>query len=120
MEITKEKIIEELKEFDWEYVDDQLTKNGRFHFERYFEFNTEIGSLAELQYVLIYNYSLDDLHFQDCRKYGKKEEIEPQRHKTIYGIQETLDGVALTIEELELFLQFMYVLKGEYDEIMAL
>lgn len=113
----KEKIIEELKEYGWEYVIDNITPQGRYHFERYFEIDfKESGCLAEIDYILIFDYSLEQLHFQDCRKYGKKEIIEPQRHKTLYGVDNTLDGVALTIEELELFLQFMYILREEYKE----
>lgn len=118
--MTKELIIEELKKYDWEYVVDNITLQGRYHFERYWEIGTEESDtcLAQIEYVLIFNYSLDALHLQDCRKVGEKENIEPQRHKTIYGIDETLDGVALTIEELELFLQFMYILREEWNTIV--
>ena len=117
MNDKKEKIIEELKEYGWEYVIDYITPQGRYHFERYFEIDfEENGCLAEIDYVLIFDYSLEELHFQDCRKFGEKEIIEPQRHKTLYGADKTLDSVALTIEELELFLQFMYILREEYKQ----
>ena len=112
----KQKIIEELKEYGWNYVVDRFTEQGRHHFQKYniFEFEGTEQKLAELQYVLIFDYECDDeCHIQTCRKFGRFEEIEPFVGKVLWGCDKTLDGTALRVDELELFLEYMKILNDE-------
>lgn len=116
----KEQIIEQLKEYGWNYVVDRFTEQGRHHFQKYSEFEvqgTEDG-LAELEYVLIFDYSCDPApHLQTCRKFGRVSQIKPFVGKVLWGCDETLDGTSLWIEELELFTAYMKELRKEREGV---
>lgn len=108
----KEQIIEQLKEYGWNYVVDRFTEQGRHHFQKYSE--VVEAEIAELEYVLIFDYGYEfGPHLQTCRKCGRVSQIKPFVGKVLWGCDETIDGTALYIEELELFTAYMKELQKE-------
>ena len=112
--ITKD-IINEFEKLDWKFIEDEFTKQGRYHFQRYREFNFGKETLVNLDYVLIFNYNNQPTTMQTCRMCGEKKDIEPYVNETVYGYYETKGNVTLTTEELQLFLEFMLFLGKEKE-----
>lgn len=112
----KNEIIRELKELGWNYVVDEFTKIGRYHFQKYFELKFEDEEMVSiLEYVLIFD-NPNGIHMQTCRMCGETKEIKPFVNEVVYGYYETIGDVALSIEELHWYLEFMLLLERERKE----
>lgn len=124
----KNEIIKELKELGWNYIEDEFTKIGRYHFQKYHELKFgEEEIVSTLEYVLIFDNTYGT-HMQTSRMCGDKKEVAPFVNKVVYGYYDTIGDVSLSVDELHWFLEFMLLLdkerkekekEFEEDEIMA-
>lgn len=114
---SKEKILEELKKIGWEYVVDEFTcseyGHRREHFENVIETNVDEQKIYTVKTVLIFHYLWNRKHnAPHIQTYigGMYYDLDEARKRAI-AFKNTC--CCLEIKEMQLFLEYMKVLRKE-------